>query len=130
MAERPLSPHLSVYKLKYTLTTSFANRLTGILLSAGLLVLAYWLMAVAGGQRAYVHANAVLSAGIFKLLFAGLLLAFAYHLVAGLRHLVWDTGHYLERSQSRRSAGLVVVFSLLLAAVFIYFAWFTGARLP
>src|ERR1700716_1698135 len=118
MRERPLSPHLSVYKLsRYTLATSIFNRITGVILSLGLIVLVYWLMAVASGTRAYEHAHQVLSAGIFKLVYAGLLVAFCYHLVAGIRHLVWDTGRGLERAQSKRSAVIVVVVSIVLILV-------------
>jgi succinate dehydrogenase / fumarate reductase cytochrome b subunit len=128
MAERPLSPHLQVYKFKYTLATSIFNRVTGIALSAGLMVLAYWLMSVAAGARAYARAATILSMGIFKLLYALLLMAFCYHLVAGVRHLVWDTGRYLERSQSKRSAGVVVLVSVVLMALCLYFAFFAGAH--
>jgi succinate dehydrogenase / fumarate reductase, cytochrome b subunit len=130
MAERPLSPHWQVYKFKYTLATSILNRVTGVGLSVGLIVLAYWLMAVAGGARAYAHAAAILSLPIFKLLYALLLVAFCYHLVAGIRHLVWDSGRYLERSQSKRSAGVVVAVSVVLMAVCLYFAFFAGAPAP
>ncbi len=126
MADRPLSPHLQVYKLKYTLTTSILNRLTGIVLSLGLSVLAYWLLAVASGTRAYVQALAILSSGICKALYAALLIAFSYHLVAGIRHLVWDTGRYLERAQAKRSAWIVAAVSLVLMAICLYFAFFTG----
>lgn len=127
---RPLSPHATVYKFKYTLVTSFLNRLTGIALSLGLVVLAYWLMAVAGGSRAYARAAALLSQGIFKLLYAVLLIAFCYHLVAGIRHLIWDTGRYLERAQSKRSASLVTIVSVVLMIVCLYFAFFAGAHAP
>ena len=90
---------MSVYRMfRYTLFTSFANRLTGLVLSLGLLVLVYWLMAVAERHRAYAQALAMLSLPIFKLLYAALLFAFSYHLVAGIRHLVWDTGRGLERA--------------------------------
>jgi succinate dehydrogenase / fumarate reductase cytochrome b subunit len=130
MAERPLSPHWEVYKFKYTLTTSFLNRITGIVLSLGLIVLAYWLMAVASGGRAYAHALSVLSTGVCKLLYALLLICFSYHLVAGIRHLIWDTGHYLERAQSKRSAGIISVISIALMAICIYFAFFAGVRAP
>jgi len=130
MAERPLSPHWQVYKFKYTLTTSFLNRITGIVLSLGLIVLAWWLMAVASGGRAYARAFTVLSTPVFKWLYGALLLSFSYHLVAGIRHLIWDTGRYLERSQSRRSAGLVVFLSLVLAILFVYFAFFARASAP
>ena len=130
MAERPLSPHLFVYRFQYTFITSFANRITGILLSVGTIILAYWLMAVAGGPREYAHAREVLSLGIFKLFYAVLLFSFSYHLIAGIRHLIWDTGSYMEKAQSKRSAGVVIVVSLLLTAIFIYWAFCPGARAP
>jgi succinate dehydrogenase / fumarate reductase cytochrome b subunit len=115
---------------RYTLSTSIFNRFTGVGLSVGLLVLVYWLMAIASGRRAYAGASAVLSLGIFKLLYLGLLIAFCYHLIAGIRHLVWDTGHGLERAQSKRSAWIVVTASVVLVLVFGYWAFLAGARTP
>jgi succinate dehydrogenase / fumarate reductase cytochrome b subunit len=126
MRERPLSPHLSVYKFKYTLTTSILNRITGVVLSVGLLVLVYWLMAVAGGARAYTRAEAVLSFPLFKLVYAGLIASFCYHLTAGIRHLVWDTGHGLERAQAQRSAWIVACVSVALMLVLGY--WLMASR--
>lgn len=121
MRERPLSPHLSVYKMyRYTLLTSILNRITGCVLSVGLIVLVYWLMSVAGGQQTYERASTVLSHGIFKLIFAGLLIAFVYHLVAGIRHLVWDTGRGLERAQAKRSAVVVAGVTLILVVALGY----------
>jgi succinate dehydrogenase / fumarate reductase, cytochrome b subunit len=127
MPQRPLSPHLSVYRMfRYTLFTSFANRVTGIILSLGLLVLVYWLMALASGATAYARALSILSLPILKLSYLVLLLAFSYHLVAGLRHLVWDTGRGLERNQSKRSAWIVGAVSVLLMIVFLYWAFCPG----
>ena len=129
MTQRPVSPHLSVYRMfRYTLFTSFANRITGLVLSLGLLVLVYWLMAIASGAAAYTRAIDILSLPIFKLFYAALLLTFSYHLVAGLRHLVWDTGRGLERAQSKRSAAIVIVVSVLLMIGFIYWAFCPGAH--
>jgi len=124
MPDRPLSPHLSVYRFKYTLVTSILNRATGLVLTAGLLVLAYWLMALHQGPESYARAVGVLSSPIFKLLYVGLLFSFAYHLVAGIRHLIWDTGRGLERSQSQKSAWAVGIISVLLtlALLFVTFA--------
>jgi succinate dehydrogenase / fumarate reductase, cytochrome b subunit len=113
---------------RYTLATSIFNRATGVVLSIGLLVLVYWLMAVASGARAYARANAVLSLGVFKLVFLGLLVSFSYHLVAGIRHLIWDTGRGLERQQAKRSAWIVVIVSIMLVAAFGYCAFLAGAR--
>jgi succinate dehydrogenase / fumarate reductase cytochrome b subunit len=129
MRARPISPHLSVYRMtRYSLATSIFNRITGCILSVGLIVLIYWLMAVAGGTRAYVRAHEILSSGFFKLVYAGLLIAFCYHLVAGIRHLVWDTGRGLERAQSKRSAGIVVAVSIVLIAILGYWLFLAGGR--
>jgi succinate dehydrogenase / fumarate reductase, cytochrome b subunit len=129
MPQRPLSPHLTVYRMfRYTLFTSFANRLTGLALSLGLLVLIYWLMAVAGGTAAYERAIAILSLPIFKVLYAALLFTFSYHLVAGVRHLVWDTARGMERHQSQRSAWIVITVSVLLTIALLYWALCPGAH--
>jgi len=129
MRERPLSPHLSVYRMtRYTLATSIFNRITGLALSGGLLLLVYWLLAVAGGARAYARATGVLSLPVFKIVFAGLLVAFCYHLVAGIRHLIWDTGRGLERKQAQRSAWIVVAVSIALVVVLGYWLIQTTGR--
>lgn len=125
---RPLSPHLSVYKFKYTLTTSILNRVGGLILSAGLLLLVYWLLAIAAGSAALERATRLLSSWPVKLIYALLIAAFSYHLIAGLRHLVWDTGRYLERAQSQKSAWLVAAVSIVLMLLLGYWAWQAGAR--
>jgi succinate dehydrogenase / fumarate reductase, cytochrome b subunit len=130
MPTRPLSPHLSVYRMsRYSLATSIFNRFTGVGLSLGLLLLVYWLLAVAGGAEAQARATRWLSLPIAKLVYAALIVAYCYHLIAGIRHLVWDTGRGLERSQSRRSAYLVVLVSLALMLLIGWYA-FAGAHAP
>jgi succinate dehydrogenase / fumarate reductase cytochrome b subunit len=130
MPTRPLSPHLGVYKFKYTLVTSIVHRLTGVGLSAGLLLLVYWLTAVAGGARAQARASAMLSLPLMKLFYAALIAAYCYHLAAGIRHLIWDTGRGLEREQSRRSAWLIALASVCLMLLVAYGAHLAGARSP
>ena len=124
MRPRPLSPHLGVYRFMYTMATSIAHRITGVVLSVGLVVLVGWLFAAASGAEAYAHASGLLSSAFMKLLLAGWLVAFCYHLCNGIRHLNWDLGRGLEKSEARRSATLVVVATLVLAAAFIYAAFF------
>jgi succinate dehydrogenase / fumarate reductase, cytochrome b subunit len=131
MPTRPLSPHLSVYRMsRYSLASSIANRFTGLALSLGLLLLVYWLMAVAGGAHSYARAVHVLATPLAQLIYAALIVAFSYHLVAGLRHLVWDTGRALERAQSQKSAWLVVIVSLVLVLLIAGRVWFTGTHAP
>ena len=118
MPTRPLSPHLSVYKMsRYSLATSILNRFTGLGLSVGLVLLVYWLMSVAGGAGSQERAAQLLSLPLMKLVYAACIAAFCYHLVAGIRHLVWDTGRGLERAQSQKSAYLVVAVSIVLTVL-------------
>lgn len=114
---------------RYTLATSVCNRFTGVGLSLGLPLLVYWLMAVASGAQAQARATHLLSLPLAKLAYAALIVGYCYHFVAGIRHLVWDTGRGLERAQSQRSAWLVVVVSVALMLVLGWCA-FVGARAP
>jgi succinate dehydrogenase / fumarate reductase, cytochrome b subunit len=118
MRARPLSPHWTIYRMsRYSLLTSLANRAAGAVLSVGLLVLVYWLTALARGARAYARAQEVLGSDLAKVVYAGVIAAFSYHLVAGIRHLVWDTGRGLEKTQSQRSAWAVIAAAIVLALV-------------
>jgi succinate dehydrogenase / fumarate reductase cytochrome b subunit len=128
MPQRPLSPHFTVYKFRYTMVTSFLNRITGVALSFGLLPLVFWLVAVAGGARAQARAERWLASPLMKLMYAGLVIAFCYHLVAGIRHLIWDTGRGLEREQARRSAWLIAALSVALMLLLGYGTWLAAGR--
>jgi succinate dehydrogenase / fumarate reductase, cytochrome b subunit len=123
MRDRPLSPHMGIYRLtRYSLISSFANRVTGALLSAGLLVFIYWLTSLARGAHAYARAQEVLGSDVAKLVYAAVIAAFSYHLVAGVRHLIWDTGRGMEKAQSQRSAWLVIAAALVLTVVALFWA--------
>lgn len=126
MRERPLSPHLSIYRFGHTLTSSISNRITGIVLSGGLLLLVYWLVAAASSERAYEDAYRTLSHGAARVLLAVILTAFVYHFLAGIRHLIWDMGYALERGQSRASAWLIGAATLVISGILIYFVFLAG----
>lgn len=130
MIDRPLSPHLTVYRMyRYTLLTSILlTRATGVALSLGLILLVYWLVAVASGPAAYHDARAVLSLGVLKAVYLILLAAFSAHLFAGIRHLIWDTGRGLERTQSKRGAVLVALAAILLFVALAWWALHAGGR--
>lgn len=124
---RPLSPFMTVYRMRrYCLLSSFSNRVAGIVLSLGLPLLAYWLISIASGERWYASTLPVLRHPVLLAFYALLLLAFAYHLIGGIRHLIWDTGRGLERAQSQTSAWTVIVCSLVLAGLLIWWAMSRG----
>jgi succinate dehydrogenase / fumarate reductase cytochrome b subunit len=118
MAQRPLSPHLSIYRFAYTMATSILHRASGVLLSAGLLLLAAWLVALASGPESYAALAACLGSWPGRVVLALVLLAFCYHFCNGIRHLLWDVGLGLERAAARRSA-IVVVIAALAAAILL-----------
>lgn len=120
MPSRPLSPHLGVYKFMYTTSLSILHRITGVAASVGFLLFAGWLMALATGHAAYQRTMALLESPLGKLLLVGFTFAFVYHFCNGIRHLVWDTGHGLERAQARRSGAVVVVAALALTGLLVW----------
>ena len=131
MRPRPISPHLSVYKMsRYSLVTSILNRFTGLGLSLGLVLLVYWLTSVAGGAGSQARAAQLLSLPVMKLVYAACIAAFCYHLAAGIRHLVWDTGRGLERAQSQKSAYLVIAVSIVLTLLVGYCAFVLKGHAP
>ena len=121
MNQRPLSPHLGVYKFAYTMVLSILHRITGCAAAVGFLLFVWWLMALASGPDAYTRAMHVLGSPFAKLLLVGFTFSFVYHFCNGIRHLVWDTGRGLERAQARRSGAVVIVSALLLTALVIWF---------
>ena len=120
MSQRPLSPHLGVYKFAYTMALSILHRLTGMVASVGFFVFAWWLMALASGPASYAAAMRALTSPFAKLLLVGFTFSFVYHFCNGIRHLVWDTGRGLERAQARRSGALVIVAAVLLTALVVW----------
>lgn len=121
--ERPLSPFM-MYRWQYTNTLSILHRITGCALSVGLLLFVYWLVAAATGPDAYAAAQAVFEHGAVRVLLVGFSFAFFYHLLNGVRHLVWDAGYGFEKPKARASGWLVFLGSLVLTAFF----WFLQAR--
>ena len=116
--DRPLSPHLSVYRWPVTMVTSILHRATGMGMAIGFIVLVVWLFDTASGPDAYGMFLSVATSTVGKLLLIGWSWAFFYHLCNGIRHLVWDSGRGFEISQATASAWFVIVGSLVLTATF------------
>ena len=114
---RPLSPHLQIYKPQLTSVLSILHRITGIILAAGLVLLLYWLLAIAGGEQAYASAQALLGSWFGRLILFGFTLALFYHLCNGIRHLFWDAGYGFELSTAYASGKLVVAATIVLTLV-------------
>jgi succinate dehydrogenase / fumarate reductase cytochrome b subunit len=127
MAERPLSPHITVYRWAYTMTLSILHRISGVALAVTLLGFVAWLVSASLGAEAYAAILPLLISVPCKLLIALAVAALIYHFCNGLRHLAWDLGWGFERADARRSAALVVAASIIAAALCIYFIFRPGA---
>ena len=114
--ERPLSPHLQVYKPQLTSTMSILHRITGVVLALGSLLFAAWLVAVAGGADAFELARAALASVPGQVLLFGLSACLVYHFLNGIRHLAWDAGHGLDIAKAYASGYAVLVLAVLITA--------------
>lgn len=115
--ERPLSPHLSIYKPQISSFTSITHRFTGIALSAGLVLLVAWLWIAAYCPQSYEGFVAYGQTWWGRILLIGWSFAFFYHLLNGVRHLAWDTGHGIENDSAARSGWLIIGSTIIITAL-------------
>jgi succinate dehydrogenase / fumarate reductase cytochrome b subunit len=94
--ERPLSPHLQVYRWYFTMALSIGHRVTGVGLALGLVLLTWWLLALASGPGAFATVQAVMHSWIGVLVLFVYTFVLFYHLANGVRHLAWDAGYGFE----------------------------------
>ena len=120
--ERPLSPHLQVYRWQITMTMSILHRASGVLLVVGAFGLAWWLLAVAAGGESYAHASACLASPFGQFVLFGFSLALVYHLLNGIRHLLWDAGWGFKIPQVYKSGYTVLALTVVFTAAIWFFA--------
>ena len=121
-SNRPLSPHLQVYRPQLTSILSITHRATGIALSFGIILLIAWILATAAGENYFNTVNSIITSWLGKLVLVGFTWALFYHLCNGVRHLFWDAGFGFELSTVYKSGYATVGASVLLTAV----AWIIG----
>jgi succinate dehydrogenase / fumarate reductase cytochrome b subunit len=112
--DRPLSPHLQIYRPQWTWITSILTRITGNALIVGALLIVWWFIAAATGPGHFAVANAVITSWFGDLVMLGSVWALWYHSLAGIRHLIWDSGRMLEIDRAELAGKLVVGGSFLL----------------
>jgi len=121
-SNRPLSPHMQVYRPQITSMLSILHRITGVALGVGTLLLVYWLAAAASGPAAFADAQALIGSIIGRLLLFGWTFALFYHLCNGIRHLFWDAGYGFEIETVSRTGWLVLAAGLALTVI----SWVLG----
>jgi succinate dehydrogenase / fumarate reductase cytochrome b subunit len=112
--ERPLSPHLQIYRWPWPMAMSIVHRLTGIGLYFGTLLVAWWLIAAGAGPNAYSRIGGFINSGIGRLILFGYTWALIHHMLGGIRHLIWDAGYGFEANEREWLSVATLVGSVLL----------------
>lgn len=114
---RPLSPHLQIYRPQLTSVLSISHRISGVALSAGLVVVVAWLLALAAGPEAFALLNGLFSSLPVMIVMILWTAALFYHLLNGIRHLLWDAGWLLDLRGAYASGWTVVSLAVFLTAL-------------
>jgi succinate dehydrogenase / fumarate reductase, cytochrome b subunit len=117
--ERPLSPHLQIYRPQLTSITSILTRITGNALIVGVVLMVWWLLAAATSDHYFAVANAVATSWFGDLVFTGSLWAVWYHYLAGIRHLIYDAGHGLDVPTAEKLGWVCIIGSVVLTVATI-----------
>ena len=120
---RPTSPHWRIYRWQIGSSLSILHRLTGITLALGLLALCYWLVSLAGGEKSYAAAARVFASPLGLLVLVSLTFAFFYHLLNGVRHLLWDAGYGFGRAPRHASGWFALIAALFATLVIWALVW-------
>ena len=124
--QRPLSPHLQVYRPQMTSVLSILHRMAGAALAIGTLMVVWWLVAAASGEKYYYTAMAFAEMPLGLFMIFGWSVALFYHMCNGVRHLIWDTAHMMDIQTATR-AGYAV---LLMTAVLTVVVWWDVVLAP
>jgi len=119
---RPLSPHLQIYRPIPTMMSSIVHRITGCALYFGTVLVAWWLIAAAAGPDHFETANWVLGSWLGKIVLFGFTWALVQHMMGGLRHLVWDLGYGFDKHLTTRVAKI----TFAAAPIITILLWIAG----
>jgi succinate dehydrogenase / fumarate reductase cytochrome b subunit len=122
---RPLSPHLQVYRLPITARLSILHRATGVALSLGALYLVAWVVFASAGPATYAKFQAFNASIVGRIVLGGWLFCLFYHLCNGIRHLFWDAGIGFEIKDAERASYIVIAVAVVATVA----SWAVGLRL-
>ena len=119
---RPLSPHLDVYRMTLTMAMSIVHRITGVGLYIGVLLLAWFLLALSGDATAFASFSSFIRSIIGQFLLLGFTWALFHHMLGGLRHALWDAGYGLDDPLREKLAQATLIGGVALTVI----AWVIG----
>lgn len=125
--ERPLSPHMGVWRWHITMLTSILHRVTGVALYGSILIGAGWAIALASGPFAYSSYMGVIGSPLGKIVLFGATVSIFYHLANGVRHLMWDAGSGLNIKTADMTSAAAIAFAIALSIAVWVIAFMTGS---
>ena len=123
---RPLSPHLTIYRPQLNSVLSIMHRITGVVLFVGLVLLILWFFSLALGQVSFELFGVLINSLIGRLILIGSLCALWYHFFAGVRHLFWDIGIGFNLLWVKRSSYAVILATISLTIASVLIGVFSG----
>ncbi|NBB97109.1 MAG: succinate dehydrogenase, cytochrome b556 subunit [Alphaproteobacteria bacterium] len=116
---RPLSPHLQVYRLPLGAITSILNRITGVGMTLASILIVWWFAAGAFGADYFAFVDGLLTSILGHLVLIGSLAALWYHMLNSIRHLIWDTGRMMQVETVEKTSYIVFAGTVVMTLVTI-----------
>ena len=121
-SNNPLSPHLQIYRWQVSSLLSITHRISGVINLLALIFILFWLLVLSFGENNYELFLIAINSFFGKFILIGFTWSMSFHLLSGIRHLVWDLGYGFEIKTANISGVIVVIFSLVLTILFWLFA--------
>ena len=122
-SNRPLSPHLQVYRPQITSVLSITHRITGVVLTGGAVLFFFWITSATYGAEVFGTAQVVMGSWFGQLVLWGMVFSLFYHLGNGVRHLAWDVGWGFELDKMRTSGWLTIIFAVAMTVLTLVIAY-------
>lgn len=119
---RPLSPHLTIYRPQMSSISSILVRISGVSLSFGFVLIVWWLLAASTNIKYFESANSILSSWFGIVVLIGSVWALCYHSLGGIRHLIWDMGYGFDLKTADRMGWAVIIGSFVFTFVIICYS--------
>ena len=121
-SKNPLSPHLQIYRWHVSSLLSITHRISGVINLLALILIFFWLLVLSFGENNYELFLLGINSFLGKFILIGFTWSMSFHLLSGIRHLVWDLGYGYEIKTANISGIIVIIFSLILTIIFWLFA--------
>ena len=121
-SKNPLSPHLQIYKWHISSLLSIIHRISGVINLLALILIFFWLIFLSLGENNYQSFLLIINSFIGKFILIGFVWSMSFHLLSGIRHLVWDLGYGFEIKTANITGIIVIISSLALTIIFWLFS--------